>query len=217
MKHHNEFIATTLNEIRIFLLINHSTLSDVPKPLANEVKQVADRVKKSRDSAHLRNYLLEYIELTSSFWRAIAPFTLLNKLRHHLERVITAPDFSPQAIQVAQISSVHEYYLVKQKELIEPLQIEIQSLQGFCQSLQHTVTSLREENQRLRIENDFFMKELVTMQTQTSNKATIIMRGSLPPFIKEPPADDIIHTTSLVYDDYPPVSVYGEGSTHCFG
>lgn len=170
MKLHNEFISAILDEMRVFLLKNHLTLSDVPASLADEVKQIATRIKKTADATQLRNYLLDYIGLTSSIWRTIAPYTNYNKLRCHLETVVNSPQFSPQAIQIAQISSVHEYYLEKQKELIEPLQIEIHSLRGLCQSLQSNVTSLREENQRLRVENDFFMKELVTMQTQATNK-----------------------------------------------
>jgi hypothetical protein len=217
MKLHKEFIATVLDEMRSFLLLNYPSLCEVSKPLADEVRQIADRVKKTRDATQLRNYLLEYIGLTSSFWRAIAPYTLSNKLRFHLEKVVSSADFSPQAIQVAQISGVHEYYLERQKELIEPMHIEIQSLQGLCQTLQSTVTALREENQRLRIENVFFMKELVTIQSQTTKKATLIMRDPLPPFIKEPPTEYSAYSVAPVTYEENPASIFAGPPTYSFG
>lgn len=166
MKLYDEFLNAVLDEIRSFLLKNFQSLTNVPKPLAEEVKLIANQVKNTTQPIQIRQYLTEYLNLTSSFWRSIAPYTTYNKLLYQIEMVLNKPQFSPQSIQIAHMSSVHEFYLSKQKELIEPLQVEIQTLRSTCESLKASCTALREENQRLKIENEFFMKELIAMQSQ---------------------------------------------------
>jgi FtsZ-binding cell division protein ZapB len=184
MSLHILYIKAVLTEMRQYLEKNFITFGDAPKAMADEVKKIADHVKKSTDAMHLRQYLLDYIGLTSSFWRIFAAYTHHNKLLSHLESVVNSPEFSPQSIHLAQITHVHEHYLVKQKELIEPLQIEIQTLRSTCDKLQTTVTSLREENNRLRIENDFFMSEIVTIQGKFINAASTATLKDSPPKIE---------------------------------
>jgi hypothetical protein len=187
MKLQKEFIAAILEEIKNVLLKNHASLEAVSNPLAEEVRIIAARIKKLQDPMHLRHYLLEYIGLTSAFWRAIAPYTISNQLRNSLETIVNRPQFSPEAIHTAKVSGVHEYYLEKQKELIVPLATEIRSLQTLCNSLKTTVSTLREENQRLKIENDFFMQELVKVQDQMTNRKSPVAENVLT-FKKDPPA-----------------------------
>jgi len=187
MKLQNEFIIAVLDEIKKVLLKNHPSLEEVSNPLAEEVRTIAARVKKLQDPMHLRHYLLEYIGLTSAFWRAIAPYTISNQLRNSLETIVNRPQFSLEAIHAAKVNGVHEHYLQKQRELIAPLTTEIRSLQTLCNSLKTTVNTLREENKRLKIENDFFMQELVKVQDQMINRKTSVAENVLT-FKKDPPA-----------------------------
>lgn len=189
MKLYDEFLNAVLDEIRSFLLKNFKSLTNVPKPLADEVKLIANQVKNTTQPNQIRNYLTEYLALTSSFWRSIAPYTTYNRLLYQIEVVLNKPQFSPQSIQLAHMNSVHEFYLSKQKELIEPLQIEIHTLRGTCQSLQASCTALREENQRLKIENEFFMKELVTMQSQMVAVTKAAVRINHSPKTEAPKED----------------------------
>ena len=179
MNLHLQYQTAILNEMRQFLENNFVTLGASPNYLADEVKTIADHVKKSADATHLRNYLLDYIGLTSNFWRTLAPYTYHNKLLSHLEAIVNSPDFSPQSIQLGQITHLHEYYLTRQKQLIEPLQIEIQSLRTASEKLQNTVSALREENLRLRTENEFFIKELVTLQTKLAEPTAKSLTSTL--------------------------------------
>lgn len=172
MKLHAQFKSDTIDEIKEYLNKNFVTLDATPKLVVDETKKLASRVRKSTDALHLRTILIDYIALASPLWRKIAPFTNFNKLVAHLEAIVNRPEYSPQAIQLSHITHLHEYYLVKQKELIEPLQIQIHSLQVSCQVLQKTVTSLRDENNRLRIENDFFTQEIMTLHAQFSDNPT---------------------------------------------
>jgi len=177
MKLHTQFISDTIDEIKNYLDSNFVTAQATPTPVAEETKKLATWVRKSTDALHLRTILIDYIGLASPLWRKIAPFTHFNKLVAHLEAVVNRAEYSPQAIQLSHITHLHEHYLIKQKELIEPLQIQIHTLQVSCQVLQKTVASLREENHRLRIENDFFTQEIMTLHAQfTDNPATILSR-----------------------------------------
>lgn len=197
---HEEFVNAVLDEIRKFLLKNYSSLSQVPRSLTEEAKLIANQVRNTRQPTQIRTYLQEYIGLTSSFWRSIAPYTIYNKLLSQLELVLKKPEFSAAAIQIAHLNSIHEHYLEKQKELIEPLQTELQALRSSCQSLQNTVTCLREENERLTLENEFFMKELLSMQTQMTHVA-IAAAGLQPPTKKEPSQSKIKNYYEGLPDD----------------
>lgn len=171
MNLHIEFTSAVITEIRALLNECFPSMDAIPKPFGDEVKLVADRVRASVDASTLRSYLLNYIAQTSALWRKLAPYTNYNKLLSRLEMVVNLPEYSPQAIQVAQITHLHQYYLGKQNELIVPLQREIHSLRRTCHKLQSTVSTLREENRRLRVENEFFIKEIVSIQTRFADMA----------------------------------------------
>lgn len=172
MKLHTQFKSETIETIKEYLNKHFVTTEATPKAVADEAKKLASRVRKSTDALHLRTILIDYIALASPLWRKIAPFTNFNKLVAYLESVVNRAEYSPHAIQLSHITHLHEYYLVKQKELIEPLQIQIHTLQLSCQVLQKTVSSLRDENNRLRIENDFFTQEIMTLHAQFSDNPT---------------------------------------------
>ncbi len=180
MKIHTQFKQDVLEEIKEFLDKNFTTVDSIPKPIADEAKKLASYTRKSSNATQLRTYVVDYIALASPFWRKLAPFTHFNKLISHLEKVVNLPQYSPQSIQISQITSVHEHYLEKQKELIEPLHIKIYSLQSSCQILQKTVASLREENVRLRIENDFFTQEIIALHTKFNNNTSPIRQNEPP-------------------------------------
>ncbi len=158
-----KFILAILGEMKKYLELNFISYNHAPKEIADEIQIIAERVKKTTDALQIRHYLLNYIGSTSSFWRTIAPYTYHNRLLSQLEKVVTSDEFSIQSIHIGQMTQLHEHYLVKQKELIEPLQLEIYRLQQSCETLQKTVTALREENARLRIENDFILKEMESL------------------------------------------------------
>lgn len=158
-----KFILAVLAEMTKFLDTHFVDYNLAPKAIADEIENIANRVKKSTDAMKIRHYLLDIIASTSSFWRAIAPYTYYNKLITHLETVANSEEFTVHSIHMAQITELHEHYLIKQKELIQPLQIEIYRLQKTCEALEKTIKSLREENTRLRKENDFFLKELESL------------------------------------------------------
>lgn len=163
-----KYILAVLGEMKKYLAQHFISYNDAPKEIADEIQIIAERVKKTTDPLQIRSYLLKYIGSTSSFWRTIAPYTYHNRLLTSLENAVHSEEFSIQAIHIAQMTQLHEHYLVKQKELIEPLQLEIYRLQNTCETLQKTVTALREENARLRVENDFFLKEIQSLHERVT-------------------------------------------------
>ncbi|MBX9587329.1 MAG: hypothetical protein K2X50_08735 [Gammaproteobacteria bacterium] len=166
-----KYILAVLGEMKKYLAQHFISYNVAPKEIADEIQIIAERIKKTTDPLQIRSYLLNYIGSTSSFWRTIAPYTFHNKLLSTLENLVHSDEFSIQSIHIAQMTQLHEHYLVKQKELIEPLQLEIYRLQNTCETLQKTVTGLREENARLRVENDFFLKEIESLhETVTAEK-----------------------------------------------
>lgn len=172
-----KFILAVLGEMKFFLKYQFVSYNDAPKDIADEIETIAGRIKKTTDALQIRHYLLNYIGSTSSFWRTIAPYTYHNRLLSHLEKAVNSDEFTVHSIHMAQITELHEHYLVKQKELIDPLQVEIYRLQKTCDELQKTIKELREENVRLRIENDFLLKEMVSLHeklvTETENKLKV--------------------------------------------
>lgn len=169
-----KFILSVLGEMESFLKCHFFSYNEAPAEIANEIETIAKRIKKTTDALQIRHYLLNYIGSTSSFWRTIAPYTYHNRLLLYIEKAVNSDEFTVHSIHMAQITELHEHYLVKQKQLIEPLQIEIYRLQKTCNELQKTITALREENARLRIENDFLLKEMVSLHeklvAETENK-----------------------------------------------
>lgn len=158
-----KFILAVLGGMESFLKCHFFNYNEAPAEIADEIEAIAKRIKKTTDALQIRHYLLNYIGSTSSFWRTIAPYTYRNKLLSYLEKAVNSDEFTVHSIHMAQITELHEHYLVKQKELIEPLHAEIYRLQKTCNDLQKTITALRDENVRLRIENDFLLKEMVSL------------------------------------------------------
>lgn len=180
-----KYILAVLGEMKKYLATNFVSYEDAPKHIADEIEIIAIHVKKSTEAIQIRHYLLNYIGAASSFWRTIAPYTSHNRLLSHLEKVVNSDEFSLQSLHMAQVTELHEHYLVKQKELIEPLQIEIYRLQKTCDTLQKTIEALRKENVRLHKENDFFLREIESLHEKiTAEKENKIKRSEVKTITK---------------------------------